>query len=83
MVDPSLLTVRQRIGLRMLGARVAAAGEPFLGFFDPSSLVERMRAMGFREVDDLSPDDVNRLLFAGRADTLRVGGTGHIAVARA
>ncbi len=83
MVDPALLSLRERIGLRMLGARVAAAGEPFLGFFRPHDLVERMHAMGFSEVEDLTPADINARLFSGRTDAFRIGGSGHIAIARA
>jgi methyltransferase (TIGR00027 family) len=83
MVDPELLTLRQRIGVRMLGARVAAAGEPFVGFFDPAELVERMRGMGYREIRDLTPVELNATYFADRTDGLRVGGTGHMLVAEA
>jgi len=81
MVDPELLNIRERIVLRMLAARVAAAGEPFLGFFRPHDLVERMHAMGFAEVDDLTPEDINARLFSGRTDAFRIGGSGHVAVA--
>jgi methyltransferase (TIGR00027 family) len=34
--------------------RVAAAGEPFLSFFDPLPLHEKLRKLGFSEIDDVS-----------------------------
>jgi methyltransferase (TIGR00027 family) len=47
-VDPEL---RARFQERL--ARVAAIGEPFLSFFIPAELHERLRALGFSEIDDL------------------------------
>lgn len=34
--------------------RVAAAGEPFLSYFDPPALHEQLRNLGFSEIDDVS-----------------------------
>ncbi len=34
-------------------ARVAAAGEPFLSYFDPPALHEKLRKLGFSEIDDV------------------------------
>jgi methyltransferase (TIGR00027 family) len=34
-------------------ARVAAAGEPFLSYFDPPALHEKLRKLGFLEIDDV------------------------------
>ncbi|AMP00061.1 methyltransferase, TIGR00027 family protein [Collimonas arenae] len=34
-------------------ARVAAVGEPFLSYFDPPALHEKLRKFGFREIDDV------------------------------
>ena len=67
--------------LETLAARVAAAGEPFRGFFEPEALVAAMRAMGFREVRDMGPDELNANFFSNRADGLRVGSVGHILTA--
>jgi methyltransferase (TIGR00027 family) len=83
LVEPALLNMRQRLALRILGARVAAAGEPFQGFFHPKALVDRMREMGFRDIRDLGQEELNATFLAGRSDDLRVGSTGHILAARA
>jgi O-methyltransferase involved in polyketide biosynthesis len=34
-------------------ARVAAAGEPFLSYFDPPALHKKLRELGFSEIDDV------------------------------
>ena len=34
-------------------ARVAAVGEPFLSYFDPAKLHEKLRELGFSEIDDV------------------------------
>lgn len=57
-----------------LASRVAAAGEPFVGFFDPTTLSRELQQMGFKNIEDLDGDQINVHYFAGRADGLRVGG---------
>ena len=72
-----------RAAIEALAARVAAAGEPFRGAFEPEALAAAMRGMGFREIRDLDANALNAAFFAGRADRLRVGGTGHVLTAKA
>lgn len=79
---PELMTPQQRRVYDRLAARVAAEGESFRGAFEPAALATALRAMGFAEVRDLGPDDLNAIYFAQREDGLRVGGTGRIMVAR-
>jgi methyltransferase (TIGR00027 family) len=68
-----------RIALDALSHRVAAAGEPFRTFFEPSVLAERLRQIGFRRVEDLAADEINARYFKDRADRLRVtGSAGHL-----
>ena len=62
-------------------AQVAKLGEPWLTFFDPDELTEKMRATGFRVVDVLTPPEANRTYFANRLDGLRVT-NGHMMAAR-
>jgi hypothetical protein len=71
----------QRAAFEALAARVAAAGEPFRGSFEPVALVAAMRAMGFHAVRDVGPDELNANFFSQRADGLRVGSVGHILTA--
>jgi O-methyltransferase involved in polyketide biosynthesis len=75
------LTPTRRAAFEALAARVAAAGEPFRGFFEPEVLVAAMRGMGFHEVRDLGPDELNATFLPNRADGLRVGSAGHILTA--
>jgi O-methyltransferase involved in polyketide biosynthesis len=65
-----------RIALDVMSRRVAAAGEPFRTFFDPLELCARLARIGFREIEDLGPDELNARYFHARADRLRV--TGHL-----
>jgi len=80
-IPPASLAPIQRSALETLAARVASAGEPFRGFFEPRALVAAVRAMGFREVRDMAPDELNATFLSSRADGLRVGGVGHILTA--
>jgi methyltransferase (TIGR00027 family) len=79
--SPELLGPRQRAGFEALAIRVAAAGEPFRGNFEPSALVAAMHDMGFRSVRDVGPDELNGTFFSNRADGMQVGGAGRILIA--
>lgn len=57
-----------------LAARVASAGEPFVGFFDPEALSLKLQQMGFKHIEDLNGDEINTRYFSERTDGLRVGG---------
>jgi len=66
-----------------LTGRVAAAGEPFRGFFDPEELALSLRDRGFRHIEDLDAREINARYFIGRADGLRVAGSlAHLMSAR-
>lgn len=80
-VPPASLAAPQRVAVEALAARVAAAGEPFRSFFEPRTLVEAVHGLGFREVRDVPPDELNATYFADRADGLRVGSAAHILMA--
>lgn len=77
-VPPTSLAPVPRAAFEALAARVAAAGEPFRGFFEPERLIAAMRSMGFREIYDRGPDDLNAAFFSNRPDGLRVGSVGHV-----
>ena len=74
-VTRSLLRFLGRIAFDALAARVAAAGEPFRGFFEPQRLGEALRGMSYRHVEDLDTEKINARYFSGRTDGLRVGGS--------
>ena len=68
-----------RLALDALSYRVAAAGEPFRTFFDPSALKERLRQIGFSCVEDLDAAEINARYFKDRADRLKITSSlGHL-----
>lgn len=58
----------------LLASRVAAAGEPFVGFFDPQELKQRLEEMGFAQIEDLGANQINPRYFNDRSDGLGVRG---------
>jgi O-methyltransferase involved in polyketide biosynthesis len=81
-ISTSLLSPTARLAFDRLAHRVALAGEPFQTFFDPSLLKSSLTAMGFGQIEDLGPAEMNARYFQGRADKLRVGGFTHVMNAR-
>lgn len=71
-VARSALSWKERFMLDALAARVAATGEPFRLFFEPGQLDDQLRGMGFRSVEDLGADEINRRYFSGRTDGLQL-----------
>lgn len=65
----------ERMALRALANRVAAAGEPFKTAFDPATLHQRLTAVGFHAINDHSGAELNERYFSGRSDGLAVKGT--------
>jgi methyltransferase (TIGR00027 family) len=72
-VSPSLLRPMERMVLGVFSRRVAAAGEPWTLFFDPTALVADLRKIGFVDIEDLGPQETNNRYFSGRSDGLKVG----------
>jgi methyltransferase (TIGR00027 family) len=66
-----------------IATRVAAAGEPFISFFDTAELIEKLRLMNFRHIEELDSEKINARYFKDRADGLRIGGSlAHLMCAR-
>ena len=63
-----------RMGFDALASRVAAAGEPFVSFFDPEKLAQALRHMGFTRIENLSSEQINARYYTGRTDQLHVRG---------
>jgi len=77
-----LLNLRQKLALYAVSKRVAAAGEPFQLFFDPTKLALELNDMGFARTETLSGAQINARYFDHRADGLRVsGGLGQLMTA--
>jgi methyltransferase (TIGR00027 family) len=82
-VPRASLPLLTRVAFDALAARVAAAGEPFRGFFVPEELGAALQGMGYQHVENLREEEINARYFSGRSDGLRVGsGFGHLIVAR-
>ncbi len=56
----------------MRAAKVASAGEPWLSGFDPRNLIDALAQLGFGQIEDLGPAELNARYFDGRSDGLRV-----------
>lgn len=78
MISPSLLNPTARNVFDNLAYRVASAGEPFQNFFDPVLLKKDLQTMGFRQIEDVGPWELNDMYFQGRTDELKVGSLAHI-----
>jgi methyltransferase (TIGR00027 family) len=66
-----------RAGREVLAARVAAAGEPFLSYFDTEALHRRLRQIGFRDIEDLGPKEIAARFFPHRESRAAERG-GHV-----
>ena len=60
-----------------LAARVASIGEAFRSYFETDALHAKLRALGFREIEDLGPALIRERYFANRGGSLPDRG-GHV-----
>jgi methyltransferase (TIGR00027 family) len=81
-VPPATLSLMRRLVVGAVMRGVAASGEPWKTFFAPSSLCAEVAALGFRELEDLGPEELNARFFRGRSDGLCVGRLGRVMCAR-
>jgi O-methyltransferase involved in polyketide biosynthesis len=75
------LTLPQKLVFDAMALRVRAAGEPWIGFFEPTELVAELQTLGFAHVVPWDEPAVNRRYFVGRTDGLRVGALTRLIVA--
>ena len=78
----SLLSDEGRELLAAYESTTAARGEPWLSFFEPTELTDRVLDLGFADVKDLGVEQANALYFAGRQDGLHDAGLSHHMKAR-
>jgi methyltransferase (TIGR00027 family) len=82
-VPRHLLNTVGKLVLDAIMSRVAAAGEPFRGFFIPTELSAALSQIGYRHIEDLDSAAINARYFASRADNLKVAGAmGRLCCAR-
>jgi methyltransferase (TIGR00027 family) len=77
-ISSSMLSERQRFARESLARRVAAIGEPWITYFDPATLARDLQGMGFKEVEDIGPEEANDRYFKDRSDGLRISGTSRL-----
>jgi methyltransferase (TIGR00027 family) len=78
--DDSLTGTQRTIRARSM-PHLAALGEPWITFYEPATLANRLRVRGFSAAEVFSPSHANRTYFANRIDALRAG-TEHVMSAR-
>ena len=79
---PSAHSGLARVVFDRMAARVAAAGEPWITFFNPGELRALLERCGFNRVEDYDSTALTARYLAHRADGLRLGPSGHIAHGR-
>ena len=82
LMQPRRWDLLRRWGMRRLMRQVAAAGEPWQTFIEPAPLHADLRRLGFATVRDLGSEEINARLFENAGARLRVGGSGHVVLAR-
>jgi methyltransferase (TIGR00027 family) len=73
-VPRHLLNTMGKLILDAIMKRVAAAGEPFRGFFAPTELEAALKQIGYSHIEDLNSEAINARYFANRSDNLKVAG---------
>ena len=82
-VPRHLLNTMGKLVFDAITRRVAAAGEPFRGFFIPAELSAALQQIGYRHIEDLDSPAINARYFANRRDNLKVAGAmGRLCCAR-
>jgi methyltransferase (TIGR00027 family) len=82
MPAPHLLPAASRAAVSALAERAAAAGEPWLAYFDPAGLERALARLGFAPVEDFGPEQAFERYCRGRVDGLRSGRAAHLLKAR-
>ena len=78
---PAVLLDEARAAHRARAERVAAIGEPWLSYFEPSALRALLTDLGFAEVEDLGPPALAARYWPQAAPTAPERG-GHVVLAR-
>ena len=80
-VDSSELGWIRRFIRWLLVRGLAKAGEPMRTSFKPSNLETKLRALGFAQVENPGPEELNARYCKGRSDGMQVGRIARIAMA--
>lgn len=75
-VRSELLNPMEQMMERFSANMFTAMGEPWKSSFDPAELQRQLGAMGFTDIENLGPEELNARYFARRKDGLQTGGGG-------
>jgi methyltransferase (TIGR00027 family) len=81
-LPPDALSWMTQLFYRRALARLSASGEPWRCFLEPEPLRAELLSLGFTDVEDLGPREIEARYLANRHDGLRGGSVGRIAIAR-
>ncbi|MGO9137922.1 MAG: class I SAM-dependent methyltransferase [Syntrophales bacterium] len=70
-----VLSGGEKMAFDVLSKSVDQISEPFRGFFRPEVLVNDLKKIGFRRVENFTTDQINALYFRNRLDGLRIRGS--------
>ncbi len=79
---PADKTPGQKNAFASIERAVSSLGEPWVSFFTPGELADKLREAGFSDITDLGGDELNAKYFSGRNDGLRVGSLSRVVRAR-
>ena len=79
---PALLSPREQGALEALTRRAAAHDEPWKTFFWPDELTHKLHSLGFHEVVNYGPEQLNELYLSERTDGLHKSGVSRLVCAR-
>lgn len=77
-IPPSSQSFIRRLVFKLLAYRMAMVGEPWHSFFEPDLLIRDLKGIGFTQLENIGPAEINELFFHNRADKLMVGGFGRL-----
>jgi len=62
----------------IFGQSTANRGEPWKTFFKPAELMRQLQELGYKSIENLTPEEANARYFADRKDALHVPGLEHV-----
>lgn len=72
------LTDTHRLVRESLARRAAAAGEPWVTYFDPEQLAAELLRIGFKKIEHMTPEAANERYLKGRKDGLRISSSSRL-----
>lgn len=81
-VHPNLLPPHEQQVMERIDKRMADGDEPWKTYLNPDSLPGILLTLGFSEVEDYGPEDLNDRYMSGRADGMRKTGLTRVIYAR-